>query len=286
MALMQGQTTQQAKALYDAGQLGPALEALTREVKANPADQQRRAFLFELLCFAGEWERAGKQLDVIGHQSATSAAGVQVYRNCISAELARRRLFTDGLAPHFLAEPPSYVDLHLEAINRLRAGDADGARETLDRAEELRPALAGSLNGRPFQDFRDYDDFFGPALELIVSDKYVWLPFEQLRSLRAEPPAQLRDLVWVPASIETAERELKAFVPALYADSGSHPNDLVRLGRMTDWKQRGEELYMGAGLRLFAVDGEETPVLGLREVEFSSPDEPPAGADAGAPGAT
>jgi type VI secretion system protein ImpE len=74
---------------------------------------------------------------------------------------------------------------------------------------------------------------------------------------------------------------LKAFVPALYPDSGSHPNDLVRLGRMTDWRQRGEELYMGAGQRLFAVDGEEKPLLDLREVEFTTP----AGEEPSAPAA-
>ena len=66
----------QAKALLDAGQLGAAIEELTREVKANPTDTSRRIFLFELLCLAGDLDRAEKQLDVVGSADAQAAAGV------------------------------------------------------------------------------------------------------------------------------------------------------------------------------------------------------------------
>ena len=268
---MQGQQPAAgAKALYEAGELGPAIEALTREVKANPSDTARRILLFELLCFAGEWERADKQLDVIGHQSAGAEIGVQVYRNCIKAERDRRRLISDCLQPHFLSEPPAYVDLHLEAINRLREGNAQQARETLDRAEEERPALSGIIDEQLFQDFRDYDDLFGPVLEVIVQDKYTWLPFEQIKRMEIDRPKQLRDLIWATASIETTDRELRAFLPTLYANTSEHEDDQVRLGRMTDWKEVGEELYLGAGLRLFAVDGEEKPMLEVRRVEFDT----------------
>lgn len=261
-----------AKALYEAGELGAAIAALTREVKANPGAVAPRVFLFELLCFAGEWERADRQLDVIGHQSAGAELGVQVYRNCIKAELDRRRLMTDGLQPHFLNEPPAYVDLHLEAINQLRMGRTQAARETLDQAEEARPACAGLINDQLFQDFRDYDDMTGPVLELIVQDKYTWLPFEQIKRLEIDAPKQLRDLIWAPASIETTDRELKAFLPTLYVDSSQHPNEQVKLGRMTDWHQLGEEFYRGAGLRLFAVDGAEMPLLEVRSLTFDAPD--------------
>jgi type VI secretion system protein ImpE len=268
-------TATRAKALYDSGELAAAIEEITREVKANPADLSRRVFLFELLCFAGEWERALRQLDVIGHQGVGPEVGAQVYRNCIRAELDRSRLLTDGLQPHFLAEPPAYVDLHLEAFGRLRSGDPDGARELLDRAEEERPALPGVLDGQLFQDFRDYDDFFAPVLEVIVHDKYTWVPFEQVRSVRFEPPAQLRDLVWATAAIETKAEEMRALVPVLYAGSGAHADDLVRLGRATDWRELGSELYAGAGLRVFAADGREVAALSVRSLEFEAGVEEP-----------
>ena len=41
--------------------------------------------------------------------------------------------------------------------------------------------------------------------------------------------------------------------------------------RMTDWRELGPELYAGAGLRLFAVDGEERPALSVRSLAFDAP---------------
>ncbi len=262
----------QAKALLDAGQLGAAIEEATREVKANPSDTSRRASLFELLCFAGEWERADKQLDVLGHQSAKAEVGVQVYRNCLKAERDRQRFFSDGLQPHFIAEPPAYVDLHLDAINRLREGHTAEARATLDRAEEERPALPGRRGAQTFADFRDYDDLLGGVFELFVQDKYTWVPIEHVLRIEIMPPTQLRDLVWATAEVETRDKTMKAFMPALYSGSSRHANDQVRLGRMTDWQQVGDELYLAAGLRLFLIDGEEESIFELGAAEFDATD--------------
>lgn len=258
-----------AKELLDAGQLQQAIEAITAEVKANPTDVPRRTFLFEMLCFAGEWDRAEKQIDVIGQQSMQSAMAVQVYRANIQAERSRERLFDGGVAPHFLTEPPPYVDIHLEALTKLRSGDTAAARALLDRAEEARPAIAGSWNGQSFLDVRDYNDLVAPVLELIVKDKYVWLPLDQVRNLTVEPPKKLRDLLWVPARIEAKDGTIgEVFLFALYAGSSRHANDQVRLGRMTDWTDAGHELYRGAGQRLFLVDDEEQPVLEARTIAF------------------
>src|SRR5690606_2155784 len=51
-----------AKQLFQAGQLNEAMKALAAEVRDNPTDPRRRTFLFELLCFAGEYDRAEKHL--------------------------------------------------------------------------------------------------------------------------------------------------------------------------------------------------------------------------------
>src|SRR5664279_6331234 len=133
--------------LYQAGQLQAAIQALTAEVKAKPADVPIRIFLFELLAFAGDWDRAQKQIEVLGQAGPNEALAVQVYQANIRAERLRERLFSEGLHPHFLNEPPPYVDRHLEAINRIREGSFAEARIVLDRAEEERPALQGTLNG-------------------------------------------------------------------------------------------------------------------------------------------
>lgn len=262
----------QARKLFEAGQLDAAIAELTREVKAHPTEMQLRTFLFELLCFTGDWDRADKQLDVIGHQSTQAEIGVQAYRNNIKAERDRERLFTDGLLPHFLREPPSYVDLHIDAINHLRAGDSRAARESLDRAEEERPALSGKYNGdQAFSDFRDDSDFTGSVLEVIVRDQYAWLPFEQIARIEFAAPKSLRDLVWSSVRIEARDGTVgEVYVPNLYPQTGGHSDDQVRLGRVTDWHQVGENIQRPAGLRLFLIDGEDRARLELQSIEFET----------------
>jgi type VI secretion system protein ImpE len=262
----------QAKALYEAGELTAAIEALTQGVKSSPSDSRLRTFLFELLCFKGDWERADRQLDVIGHQSNSAEIGVQVYKNCIRAEQARRRLVSDGLVPHFLCEPPVYVDLHLDVVNRIREGNSEAAGEVLQKAEEQRPAISGVRGEQKFEDFRDLDDSVGPVLEVFVQDKYTWVPIEQIKGLSIDAPSQLRDLLWAPASIQTADKELRAFIPALYVNSSDHPDDRVKLGRMTDWMPIGGNAYRGMGLRVFTIDGEEKSVFELRGLSFNPQD--------------
>lgn len=259
-----------AKELFDAGKLQDAIAAATAEVKANPTDARRRTFLFELLCFTGDWDRAEKQIDVIGQQSVEATLAVTVYRANITAERERARLFRDGAAPHFLSEPPAYVDLHVEAIQKLKAGDLAGARAVLDRAEEARPALPGTWNGDAFDDFRDFNDWTAPALELIVKDKYTWLALEGIQEIEIDPPKTLRDLIWVPARIKAADGTTgEVFLPTLYYGSNEHSDDRVRLGRMTEWKALSDDLSVGMGLRLFLVGDGEQSLLDTRRIEFS-----------------
>ncbi len=56
------------------------------------------------------------------------------------------------------------------------------------------------------------------------------------------------------------------FVPALYAGSHEHPEDQVKLGRMTDWKSSAGGPVLGAGLRTFLVDDNPVSLLECREL--------------------
>jgi type VI secretion system protein ImpE len=258
------------KELFEAAKLREAIGQVTREVKTNPGDTSLRTFLFELLCFAGDWERAEKQLDVIGHQSVQAEMGVMIYRANIKAEHERRRLFSEGVQPHFLKEPPAYIDLQIAALNHLRQGELTEARGALDRAEEERPAISGKLDGEEFQDFRDYDDFVAPVLEVIVKDKYVWLPLEQIKSIKIAPPRQLRDLLWASARVEALDGTIgEVYVPSLYAGTSEYPDDQARLGRLTDWQQISDDIYRTVGLRMFRVGDEDKTLFEARSVEFN-----------------
>lgn len=263
-----------ARELLAAGKLREATETLIGEVKANATDTGKRTFLFELSCFAGDWDRAERQLDVIGLQDVQAALGVTVYRANVKAERERSRVFSEGIDPHFLSEPPAYVDLYLAAIKHVKKGELVEARAALAQAEEDRPAVSGKFGNESFEDFRDYDDFVGGVLELIVKDQYVWLPFEQIKRLEIKPPSQLRDFLWANVIVETWDGTVgELYVPSLYAGSNQHADDNIKLGRVTDWQQIGDDLFRSFGLRLFAMDQTEKSLFETGVLEFSKPGE-------------
>ncbi|MCV4785210.1 tetratricopeptide repeat protein, partial [Escherichia coli] len=78
-----------AKLKLDAGDLKGAIEEAIKLVKTNPTNVSARTFLFELSCFSGDWERAEKQLDAIGHQDANAMVGTLIYRQNLKAERDR-----------------------------------------------------------------------------------------------------------------------------------------------------------------------------------------------------
>src|ERR1017187_9565088 len=65
--------------LFQAGKLDQAVQALGVELRDNPGDVQRRTFLFELLCFAGAYDRAEKQLDVLAQGGKDAQLGALLY---------------------------------------------------------------------------------------------------------------------------------------------------------------------------------------------------------------
>ena len=258
-----------AKELLEANQLSAAIAALTQDVKKQPTDTHLRTFLFELLCFAGEYERAERQLDVIGHQNESAGIGVEVYRQLLRADKARQRWFAEGLKPTFLLDLPSWTQHQLEAGNRLRGQQTEEAKALLQQAASERPKLQGIVNGKPFDDFRDSDDRLGPILEVFFRENYVWLPCEQVKKVTIPKPKQLRDLLWTPATIEAGEGEAgDVYLPVLYVGSHSEEDDQLRLGKITDWRGLGNGLAGGVGQKTFLVDDSEMSILEIREIEF------------------
>ena len=258
----------EAKNQLDAGNLSGAVESALITVKTNPTDVQKRTFLFELSCFSGDWERAERQLDVIGQQDAKAMLGSLIFKQNFHAERSRMRYFSDGLKPEFLTPPPEYVEDLLTANNRLREGNAAEAREILDKVEEDRPAFACRVDGKEREDFRDYNDLTMCVFEAILKETYVWLPMEQVKKIEFFEPKSLRDLYWVQAKVDLhSGLGGEMFFPALYANSWKSRDDEVRLGRKTDWRDAGDEIYIGEGLREFFIEGKAKTILEIKEIE-------------------
>lgn len=253
--------------LYREGKLQAAIDSQIQAVKAKPADQALRLFLFELFAFNGDFERAQKQMDVLKFEEPELLAAAVNYRNCVASELTRRRVFKEGIAPGFLKDPPKHMTLRLEALQQLRSGDHAGARKTLDEAEAVTPHHKGVLNGKPFEVLRDCDDLFGPVLEVFAKGNYFWVPYEEIELLAANPPKFPRDLLWIPANLQVKSGPAgEVFLPAIYPGTTDQADEEVKLGRKNDWIQASENAPVrGVGARMLLIDDDAVNLLDVRE---------------------
>src|SRR6202043_684861 len=99
------------------------------------------------------------------------------------------------------------------------------------RAEafEAAPATVGSLNGTVFEWIADADTRLGPVLEVLLNGAYYWVPYERIRGIAIEPPADARDLVWLPAEF-TWSNAGTAFglIPTRYPGSEASEDAAIR----------------------------------------------------------
>jgi len=229
-----------AKQLFEAGKVRDAAIQLTAYLRDHPTDIAQRTFLFELLCFSGDYDRAEKQLSVLAQGSPDTQTGALLYYSALHAERTRHRVF---------------------ANQEFSKGDSD-----------FTPS--GTLNGRPFKTLSDADPDLGPRLEVFAAGAYLWIPFQHLASVEIQPPRRLRDTLWTPALVRTGPSfkgtELgEVLIPALYPFSWKHPDQSVWLGRMTDWISDEEGQEYPTGQKTLLVDGEEFSFLEIRSLEFA-----------------
>src|SRR3989442_5086240 len=159
-----------ADELFRAGKLEEAIELLGVGLRSNPADAQRRTFLFELLCFAGAHDRAERQLDVLAEGNPQAEMGALLSRAAWHAERTRQEMFLNG---HFPQGGP------------------------------VPHRVAGTLNGRPFQELVDADPRVGARLEVFAAGQYLWISVQHVATVPMPPPNRLRDILWTPTRVRT-----------------------------------------------------------------------------------
>jgi type VI secretion system protein ImpE len=257
-----------AHELFKAGKLAEAVEAQTKEVKANPTDNGRRLFLFELLAFSGDLERAARQIDAVRYGDLERDATVQRYRQLIDSETARRATFNDRMAVSFLTEVPFHLRIRLDvARNFLPLHKVAEAQGLLQGAKQGTPHLKVAINGNLADGLLDADDLFGTALEVMTNGLYYWVPLEHVVSLAMNEPKFPRDLLWIPTRIELTDGQSgEVFLPALYPGSHLHPDDLVKLGRSTDWNALEDGPVLGIGRKTYLAGEEPIGILEWREL--------------------
>jgi type VI secretion system protein ImpE len=229
-----------AKQLFDAGQVTEAIKALSAHLRDHPNDIKQRTFLFELLCFAGEYERAEKHLHLLAKGGNQAEIGAVLYFSALHAERTRQEMFRSQSFPQSTAPIEGFQ---------------------------------GTFNGKPFTAIRDADPDVGGRLEIYAAGSYMWLPFRHIASLQVEPPKRLRDTLWAPAFVVTGPSfqgtELgEVIIPVIYPFSYKHPDESVWLGRSTAWGEDDQGVQYPSGQKMFLIDGEEVPLLEVRSIEF------------------
>ncbi len=259
-----------ASELIHAGKLKEATAAALDEVRTHPTDAGRRLLLAELLCFGGEFERADNHLDAMGQSDPQTMPWILTFRQLIRAAQARQDFFEAGRLPEFLAKPEGPVSLLLEASILVRDRALPEAAQLLDQAEASRPKPSGTCDGQSFHDFRDLDDQTSCVLEVLTSNgTYYWIPMAQIESIEFHEPTRSRDLIWRRTHLIVNDGpDGEVYVPVLYPGAAAEPDDLIRLGRSTDWRGGDASPVRGVGQRTFLVGDEARSIMELKTITF------------------
>ena len=249
-----------------AGDLAGCLADLTQQVRRSPADPRQRIFLAQLLMVTGDWERAAAQLEVLESLDASALPMVQTYRSAIQCVRLRLSVLRGERSPRVFGDPEPWIALLIQA---LAPGSASSTQADELRAQAFAsaPASPGSLNGVEFEWIADADSRLGPVLEVLLNGAYYWVPIHHVAAMTVEPPADLRDLVWLPVSLTwTNGGQVEALVPTRYVGTETLTDDALKLARKTEWTAIGAEVFAGSGQRVLATSVEEVPLLSVREL--------------------
>jgi type VI secretion system protein ImpE len=253
------------------GNLDEAFRELQQEVRRSPADAKLRVFLFQLLAVQGQWDRALVQLNTAAELDASTLIMAQMYREALQGEVFRAEVFAGKRSPLIFGDPPQWMGWLVEAARLTAGGKHDAAQQLRMKAFEAAPATSGSLDGTRFEWIADADTRLGPVIEAMLSGRYFWVPVQNIRRIKVEPPTDLRDLVWLPVHFTWSnEGEAVGLVPSRYPGSESSPDNLIRLARKTEWSAPAEGASHGLGQRMLSTEETDYPLLDIRQIELDA----------------
>lgn len=256
------------------GNLEGALAELQAQVRRQPAEAKHRVFLFQLLAVLGQWDRAMTQLNVAADLDAGTLAMAQTYRTALQCEGFRGEVFRGQRSPLVFGQPERWIALLINALAPLAREDYIRFQQIREEAFEAAPAVAGTIDGQPFEWIADADLRLGPVLEAIITGRYYWVPFHRVKTIRLGKPEDLRDLVWTPAQFTWANGgEAVGLIPTRYAGSEDAEDPQIRLGRKTLWLEREADTFFGLGQRLLATNQGEYPLMDIRLISLETVEE-------------
>lgn len=272
--------------LFQLGKLSDAIDAALQTVKSDPSNTNARSFLVVLLCFAGDWERADRQLETLTrlHNGGNPDMALLAIRQLIRAEEARAAFYNDGAVPEFLQRPEGAARQVLQASIKIREGTDESLAEAVtdcDEAEMARQPLSVTWQSREHDarqtasDYRDLDDLLSPITETLTGNgDYYWVPNDQIVSMKFHAPTYPVDLLWRRVSLIVKDGpEADVYIPVTYFGSAASDDEALKLGRATDWVGGDESdakgPVRGLGQRTLLIGEEDIPIMDLVEINFS-----------------
>ena len=261
-----------AAELLKQAKLDEALVRLQEQVRSDPANAKHRVFLFQLLAVMGRWDKALTQLNVAADLDPATLLMAQVCRQTLQCEAFRAEVFAGQRTPLVFGQPDEWVGWMIQANQLSAESRFDQSIEMRNKALEAAPAIAGNVDGKPFEWLADADPRLGPVLEAIVDGKYFWIPMHNIRQISVEAPTDLRDVVWLPANFTWSNGGVGVgMIPGRYPGTESSTDGALRLARKTDWRTLAPGLDVPIGQRIFATSDGEYPMLELRKICFDLP---------------
>lgn len=261
--------------LYIAGDLNSALDHAKAFVRDNPEDPNGRGLLMQFYLFAGEQEKALKQLAIIEQQNKDdlpSYLTLKVITEMLKADMQRQAFFANPTeVPAIYEEDKACLQPGFELLKGYK-------QQKL--LPELREKYLGSRPQPLFMcntgsqeitgELVEPDDLTAFACEVFMAKQgYGWLPWDKIESIEFYPYEKPIDLVYRKATVHRINETNKSadplhvYVPAIYAGTPAH-NTQASLARSTDWVSCDRtELVRGVGQKCILIGDEMIPVLQL-----------------------
>ena len=241
-----------------------------------PADPDHRDLLGQLLCFAGQWERADKHFEILGSQFPDRSPVVALIRHLIRAAGDREQFYEEGRCRNSSRVRPSTSSVICRRRSVCVRESRPGPRGCSPKPNRRGPGSAAAATPPPSA----------------ISATLMTLP---PRSSRRSPPPG--NTIGFPSSASVApcctpSKRLWTFsgdgvrstlwtVPAASCICQSSTrgrraaeDDALRLGRCTEWLGGDGEPARGIGHRILSIDGNPLPLVQVASLEFDAVPKP------------
>lgn len=254
-----------------AGELQAAIEHVQCLVRKAPSALDMRPCLIELLCLAGDLERADEVLTNLAKHHPDWIPGAANLRQLLRAQQARLALREGKLADDVVVTPGPALKALLALNLHLSQGELVEACKAATDLEASRTTCVVQV-GEATGDIRDCDDSLDGYVDGLGTDGryYLW-QWSEVQSIRLHAPSSPVELIWRRADFELADgRQGEVFLPLTYAASST---DSQRLGRETDWLEHADGLVTGVGTKTYLVGDTAVVLDGTSLVERQSIEE-------------